>query len=72
MDRYEVERERCTARYVRDFVSIPKLAGAMIGLGDWTLGLVGWGSILIPLAVLWGASWVLGKTVRWVAAGFRR
>jgi len=59
-------------RFLTASVSIPKIFGAMIGIGDTTLGLVAWGFILIPLALLWGVSWVLSRVVRWVAAGFLR
>jgi hypothetical protein len=44
----------------------------MIGMSDHTLGLVSWGFILIPLALLWGVSWVLSRVVRCVAVGFLR
>ena len=46
--------------------------GAMIGAGDRKLGLVAWGFILIPLALLWIVVWGVARIVRWVAAGFRR
>jgi hypothetical protein len=44
----------------------------MIGTGDWKLGAVAWGFIIIPLALLWIVAWGVGRVVRWVAAGFRR
>jgi hypothetical protein len=72
MDRYHQEVDRCLASLSRDFVSIPKIGSAMIGMGDRTLVLVIWGFILIPLALLWGVSWTISRVVRWVAAGFRR
>jgi hypothetical protein len=71
MDKYRAEMDRCSVRYASRFVSIQGLAGAMIGLGDGTLGLVVWGIILIPLALLWLSVWIVGKTARWIVAGFR-
>jgi hypothetical protein len=44
------------AVFSQNFVSIQKVLHAMIGIGDWTLGLVVWGFILIPLGLLWGVS----------------
>ena len=43
LDRHDAEVKQCSARFSRDFVSPPKLAGAMVGLGDGALGLIGWG-----------------------------
>jgi hypothetical protein len=68
----KAEKDKCSAAFSRDFVDVQKLAAAMIGVGDGTLGLVVWGFILVPLGVLWVAGWAIGKTVRWVVAGFRR
>ena len=72
MDKYRQEVALCLADFSLDFVSIQKVLHAMIGIGDRTLGLVTWGFILIPLALLWGVSWVLSRLMRWVAAGFLR
>jgi hypothetical protein len=72
MDRYRAETAKCSAAFVRDFTSLPGIFGAMIGAGNWNVGLVAWGFILIPLALLWIIVWGVGGVVRWVAAGFRR
>jgi hypothetical protein len=72
LDQHDAEVKQCSARFSSDFLTPPKLADAMVGLGDGTLGLIGWGLILIPLALLWLGGWAVGKTFRWVAAGFRR
>ena len=72
MDRYKVEQGRCLNAYTRDFISLPKVLQAMVGAGDRTLGLVAWGFILLPPALLWIVGWIVGRTVSWVAAGFRR
>ena len=72
MDTHRQEVDRCLDTFSRDFVSIQNVGSAMIGIGDRTLGLVTWGFIVIPLALLWGVSWVLSRVVRWVAAGFLR
>jgi hypothetical protein len=72
MEKYRHEVRLCSDAFARDFVSLQRLSSAMIGIGDLTLGLVAWGFILIPLCLLWVVSWGLGKTVRWVVAGFRR
>ena len=72
MDRYRAEEAKCSEILARDMVSVPGTFGAMFGAGDWKLGGVAWGFILIPLAVLWIIAWGLGRIVRWIAAGFRR
>ena len=72
MDRYRAEEAKCSAAFVRDIVSVPGTFGAMIGAGDWKLGGVAWGFILIPLALLWIVGWGTGRVVHWIAAGFRR
>jgi hypothetical protein len=46
--------------------------GAMISAGDWKLGGVAWGVILIPLALTWIVGSGVGRVVHWVAAGIRR
>jgi hypothetical protein len=71
MDRYNAEHALCLDAFVRDYVSLPRLLSALIGMGDRTVGLVAWGFILIPLALLWVVGWIAGKTVQWIAAGFR-
>jgi hypothetical protein len=72
MDRYRAEEAKCLAAFVRNIVSVPETWGAMIGAGDWKLGSVAWGFILIPLALLWIVGWGVGRVVHWIAAGFRR
>jgi hypothetical protein len=71
-DKYEAERAKCSTELVRRLTSVPDMFGAMIGAGDWKLGLVAWGFFFIPLALLWIVAWGVGRVVRWVAAGFRR
>jgi hypothetical protein len=72
MDRYRAEEAKCWEASVHNMVSIPGTFGAMIGAGDWKLGGVAWGFILIPLALLWIFGWGVGNVVHWIAAGFRR
>ena len=72
MDRYRAERDKCLATFVRNIISVPGIFGAMFGAGDWKLGGLAWGFIFIPLALLWIVGWGLGRTVLWIAAGFRR
>jgi hypothetical protein len=72
MDRYRAEEAKCLETFVRDIISLPGTLGAMIGAGDWKLGGVAWGFILIPLALLWIVAWGLGRVVHWIVAGFRR
>jgi hypothetical protein len=71
MNKYNSEVKKCIDNYVRDAVSLPKVLSAMVGQ-DRELGLVAWGFILVPLALLWIVSWVVGRIAYWVAAGFRR
>ncbi len=72
MDKYRSERDECISAWSHNFLSIPKVAAAIIGMGDWRLGLAVWGMFVIPLAVLWIACWIVARTARWVVAGFRR
>jgi hypothetical protein len=72
MDRYRAEEAKCLEAFVRNIVSVPGTFAAMFGAGDWKLGGVAWGFILIPLALLWIAAWGVGRVVHWIAAGFRR
>jgi hypothetical protein len=72
METYRVERDRCLAGYVRDVIVVPGVLTAMVGVGDRTLGLIAWGFIVIPLALLWIIGWIVGRVVSWVAAGFRQ
>jgi hypothetical protein len=72
MDRYRAEEAKCSATLVRGLVGLPETFGAMFGAGDWKLGGVAWGFIIIPLALLWIIAWSVGRVVHWVAAGFRR
>ena len=72
MAKYDIEIKKCSDIFIRDFVSLPKLLGAMAGQGERQLGLVAWGIIVIPLALLWIVGWGLARIVFWVAAGFRR
>jgi hypothetical protein len=71
-DKYEAEKVKCYDALVRGLVGMPEMSRAMIGAGDWRLGAVAWGFILIPLALLWIVVWGVGRIVRWVVAGFRR
>jgi hypothetical protein len=73
MDRYRTEEAKCVQAFVHgNVVSVPGTFGAMFGAGDWKLGGVAWGFILIPLALLWIVGWGLGRVVQWIAAGFRQ
>jgi hypothetical protein len=67
MERYRAEVNECSNRFSQNFVSIQKLLGAMFGAGDYLLGLIGWGFILIPLIMLW----IIGRIARWVITGFK-
>ena len=71
MDRYRAEEAKCSEALVRN-LRVPGTFGAMIGAGDWKLGAVAWGFILVPPALLWIVAWSVGRVVHWVAAGFRR
>lgn len=71
-DRYQAERAKCSKGLVSGLISVPGTFSAMIGAGDWKLGGVAWGFILIPLALLWIVAWGVGRVVHWVAAGFWR
>jgi hypothetical protein len=55
----------------RLLVDVPMVLGAMIGIGDHTLALLMWGFLVVPPAFLWLVSWIVGRTVIWVAKGFR-
>jgi hypothetical protein len=59
MDRYRAEA------LVRNLISVPGTFGAMIGAGDWKLGAVAWGFILVPPALLWIVAWSVGRVVHW-------
>jgi hypothetical protein len=72
MDRYQAEEAKCSEAFVRNIVSVPGAFGAMIGAGDWKLGGVAWGFIVIPLVLLWIVGWGVGSVVNWIVAGFRR
>ena len=72
MDRYRAEEAKCSAALVGNLVSVPGAFSAMMGAGDWKLGAVAWGFILIPLALLWIFGWGTGSVVRWIVVGFRR
>ena len=72
MDQYRAEQRKCIDDYVRNFVSIPTVARAMVGFSDWSLGLFAWAVLLIPLALVWVFGWLIGTVATWVAAGFRR
>jgi hypothetical protein len=50
-----------------EFMSFPKVLCAMVGQGARRLGLVAWGSILIPSALLWIIAWSLARIP--IAAG---
>jgi hypothetical protein len=71
-DRYQAEKAKCLDSFVHNFVSVPAMFGSMIGAGDWRLGAMVLGFILIPLALVWIVLWGVARVVRWVAAGFRR
>jgi hypothetical protein len=72
MDRYRAEKTKCLDAFVRNIVSVPETFGAMIGAGDWRLGGLVWGFILIPLALLWLFGWGIGSVTHWIVAGFQR
>jgi hypothetical protein len=72
MDKYRAEEAKCSEALVSGLIGVPGTFSAMIGAGDWKLGGVAWGFILIPLALLWIVAWGVGRVVHWVAAGFRR
>jgi hypothetical protein len=72
MDKYRAEEAKCSKALVSGLIGVPGMFGAMIGAGDWNLGFVAWGFILIPMALLWIVAWAVGRVVHWVAAGFRR
>ena len=71
MDMYTAERDKCLDVLVRDYVGLPQLFRALIGIGDWKVAAVAWGVLLIPLCLLWVVGWGLGRIVLWVVAGFR-
>ena len=71
MDRYRSEMDRCSD-HLKQLVGVQTIVGAMFGMGERLHGLVAWALILAPLALLWVIGWVIGRTVMWVAAGFRR
>ena len=64
MDKYQAEVANCVRAYTRDYISLPKLL--------WRLGMVEWGFIVIPPALLWIIIWGVGRVIIWVAAGVRR
>lgn len=72
MDRYRAEEAKCLETFAHNIITLPGTLGAMFGAGDWKLGAVAWGFILIPLALLWIVGWGLGRIVLWIVAGFRR
>ena len=65
--KYDAEVRRCIDAYVRNFMGFPKVLSAMVGQGERRLGLVAWGSILIPSALLWIIAWSLARIP--IAAG---
>jgi hypothetical protein len=67
-ERYNSKISECIDASIRDFVSIQKVLGAMVGHGEIELGLLSWGLIIVPLALLW----FVARIVFWIAAGFRR
>src|SRR5262249_21347165 len=72
MKRYEREADACLKKLMGSLIDVPTTLGAMIGLGDHTIGLVMWGLLLVPPAILWLLCWVIGRTVLWIVAGFRQ
>src|SRR5262245_63479443 len=69
-DKYEVKKAACSEAFKRDFVTLPEMFSAMVGLGDrqrlgyltrTEMQLFAWGLILIPLILLWVVGWGLGK-----------
>ena len=72
MDKYRAEEAKCSEALVSGFIDVPGTFSAMVGAGDWKLGGVAWGFILIPLALLWIVGWGVGRVIQWIAAGFRR
>jgi len=63
MDMYTAERDKCLDVLVRDYVGLPQLFRALIGIGDWKVAAVAWGVLLIPLCLLWVVGWGLGRIV---------
>jgi hypothetical protein len=55
-NRYQAEKAKCLETFAHNIVSLPGMFAAMIGAGDWRLGGLAWGFILIPLALLWAVS----------------
>ena len=64
MEIYRAEVANCVRAYGRDYTSLPKLL--------WRLDVVGWGFIVIPLALLWIISWGVGRVINRLVARFRR
>jgi hypothetical protein len=72
MDRYRAEGAICMERFMHgNLISWPGTLTAMVGLGDWKLGAIAWGFILIPLALVWLVIWAAARIVIWIIAGFR-
>ena len=71
INKYLVEIDTCSRTYAREGVRFPRVLHAMVGADDRVLGLAGWGFMLVPPALLWIVSWVIGRIVIWVAAAFR-
>jgi hypothetical protein len=72
MDTYTAEADRCLAAYSQKHVTLAVVLPAMVGVGDRTLGLMAWGFIVIPPALLWIIGWIVGRVVCWIVAGFRQ
>jgi hypothetical protein len=72
INKYLAEIDTCSRTYAREGVRFPRVLRAMVGADDRVLGLAGWGFMLVPPALLWIVSWVIGRIVIWVAAAFSR
>jgi hypothetical protein len=72
INKYLAEIDTCSRTYAREGVRFPRVLPAMVGADDRVLGLAGWGFMLVPPALLWIVSWVIGRIVIWVAAAFSR
>ena len=64
MEKVPCRVANCVRAYGRDYTSLPKLL--------WRLGMVEWGFIVIPPALLWIIIWGVRRVIIWAAARVRR